>query len=67
LRCLGHFCIDGENMLFLVVSVGSNKPQSFALVVRADVISAQNLPPRIIPERGKVTEDSGQTSGNKHR
>jgi hypothetical protein len=28
---------------------------------------SQHTPARIIPQRGKVTEDSGKTSTNKHR
>ena len=51
----------------LAVGVGSHDPESVPLVWRSDVVRSQHTPPRIIPQRGKVTEDSGKPSVNKHR
>jgi hypothetical protein len=67
LRCAGHFCIDGAIMFAFAVGVGSHKPESVALVRGANVVRSQHTPPRIIPQRGKVAEDSGKASSHKHR
>jgi hypothetical protein len=49
------------------VGVGSNDPYSVAPVWCPGVSRSQHTPSRIIPQRGKVTEDSGKTSVNKSR
>jgi hypothetical protein len=46
--------------------VGHN-PDPFPSVRRTNVVCSQHTPPRIIPQRGKVTEDHGKPSGNKER
>ena len=58
--------------LFLVpyccaVGVGSNEPDSVSLVGSSGMSRSQHSPPRIIPQRGKVTEDHGKASANKER
>lgn len=45
--------------------VGQN-PDAFPVVGRAAVVCSQHCPSSIIPERGKVTEDGGKSSMNKH-
>lgn len=50
----------------VVRGVGHN-PDSVSLVRRSGVGSSQHTPPRIIPHRGKITEDHGKTSSHKHR
>jgi hypothetical protein len=45
--------------------VGSNDPYTVPLVGSADVSRSEHAPSRIIPHRGKVTEDSGKSSTNK--
>lgn len=50
-----------------IFGVGSHDPESIPLVGCSDVVRSQHTPPRIIPQRGKVTEDSGKSSVNKHR
>jgi hypothetical protein len=54
-------------MFAFAVGVGSHEPESVALVRGANVVRSQHTPPRIIPQRGKVTEDSGKASSHKHR
>ena len=49
------------------VGVGSNDPDAVSLVRRSGVSSSQHSPPRIVPQRGKVTEDHGKSSANKER
>jgi hypothetical protein len=51
----------------VAVGVGSNDPESIALVRRTRVVGSQHTPSRIIPQRPKVTEDGGKASGNKKR
>jgi hypothetical protein len=51
----------------LAVGVGSDNPDAVPLVGGSGVIRSQHTPPRIVPERGKVTEDSGKASSHKHR
>ena len=46
--------------------VGHN-PDPLASVRRSNIVRSQHTPPRIIPQRGKVTEDHGKSSGNKER
>jgi hypothetical protein len=46
--------------------VGHN-PDPLASVRGANIVCSQHTPPRIVPHFGKVTEDSGKTSGNKER
>jgi hypothetical protein len=45
--------------------VGSNDPESIALVRRTRVVGSQHTPSRIIPQRPKVTEDGNKASSNK--
>jgi hypothetical protein len=52
---LGHFCIDGENMFAVSVGVGSN-PDSISAVRRTNGGSGYNVPFRIKPDSGKVSE-----------
>jgi len=42
-------------------------PDSLATVGSPCVVSSQHTPSSIIPQRGKVTEDHGKSSSNKHR
>ena len=49
------------------IRAARENPNPVSPVARADVSRSQHLPFRIIPERGKITEDSGKTSSNKHR
>lgn len=48
------------------VGVGSNDPHSISEVRGADVMSSQHIPPRIIPERGQVTEDDSESPSSEH-
>ena len=50
----------------LAVGVGSQNPNSISLVWGAGVMRSKHAPLRIIPQRGKVTEDHGKASSNKH-
>jgi hypothetical protein len=45
----------------LATQVGHN-PDAVPLVRSPGVVRSHNPPPRIIPQRGKVTEDSGKSS-----
>jgi hypothetical protein len=47
------------------VGVGSNHPDPVAPVRSPNVLRSQHHPSRIVPERGKVTEDDGKSSTNK--
>jgi hypothetical protein len=49
------------------VGVGSNEPDSVSLVGSSDMARSQHSPPRIVPHRGKITEDHGKPSANKER
>jgi hypothetical protein len=43
-----------------------HKPEPVSLVRRSNIGSSHNSPPRVIPERGKVSKDSGKSSMNEH-
>jgi hypothetical protein len=49
------------------VCVGSNDPNAVAAVRCSDVVRSQHTPRRVIPERGKITDDDGKTSSHKER
>jgi hypothetical protein len=49
------------------VGVPTQQPNPVALVWCPSVMCAHNSPPRIKPQRGKITEDHGKSSLNKHR
>jgi hypothetical protein len=49
------------------VGVPTQHPDSVSFVGRSGMVRSHNSPPRIKPQRGKVTEDHGKSSGNKHR
>jgi hypothetical protein len=51
----------------LAVGVGSDNPDAVTLMRGTDVSRSKHTPLRIIPHRGKVTEDSGKSSTNKQR
>jgi len=48
----------------LAIPVGNN-PDAFALVIESGGVCSDNSPPRIIPQRGKVTQHPVESSGNK--
>lgn len=52
-------------MFAVAVGVGSNDPDAISLVRGAGVDRSQHAPSRVIPQRGKITEDSGKSSVNK--
>jgi len=71
--CVGHIPLALAAFLLLlppsnpvVLGVGQN-PNPVPLVRSPGVVRSHNTPARIIPQRGKVTEDDGKTSLNKHR
>jgi hypothetical protein len=43
----------------------AHQPQSFSMVGKAGIVGSNNSPARMIPQRGKVTEDHGKSSLNK--
>jgi hypothetical protein len=45
----------------------AHNPDPLASVRRSNVVRSQHTPPRIIPQRGKVTEDHGKSSAHKVR
>jgi hypothetical protein len=49
------------------VGVGTDEPDSVALVGGSDVVRSQHTPSCVIPHLGKMTEDSGKSSSNKQR
>jgi len=51
----------------LAVGVGSDNPDAVPLMWSSGVGRSEHTPPRIIPQRGKVTEDSGKASSHKQR
>jgi hypothetical protein len=46
------------------MTVGNN-PDPLPLVIQAGGVCSDNSPPRIVPQRGKVTQHSVESSGNK--
>lgn len=46
--------------------VGSENPEPFTAVRSSGMDRPDNAPPRIEPQRGKVSQDNVKASGNKH-
>jgi hypothetical protein len=68
---VGRMAAPGEALrlvpALLAVGVGSDNPDPVTLVGSSGVSRSQHTPSSIVPERGKVTEDSGKSSTHKQR
>jgi len=64
-----HFLFLPSKAASEAVGVGIDReyPNPVAAVRCANVVRSNNIPYRIIPDFGKVSEDGGKSSSNKHR
>jgi hypothetical protein len=71
LTCLPSFILRAVlfavalGLLSLACGVGHD-PDPVSLMWRSNVGSSHNRPSRVIPERGKITDDSFKSSMNEH-